>query len=281
MLEIAKPDEAELERLARGELTEDNLCWSWWGGFRNFGDWIGPYIYMKRTGRTPRHCTVAHVPEGVEVLYTCGSLLHKVNRPRRAVIWGTGTIGAEMPLRRPKRVHALRGPLSQQALDAQGYRVPDVLGDPGLCLPMFYTPEQTAKTCRLGIIPHVSEERFWRDMARYLPPDVKIIDLKQPLETVVDAIVSCEATLSSSLHGIIESHAYGVPSGWLATVTRELNGGTFKFHDYFQSIGIVTDDRLRRDVVLPFRPEHYEPDLIPPPNNVDAMARRLMDACPF
>jgi hypothetical protein len=41
-------------------------------------------------------------------------------------------------------------------------------------------------------------------------------------------------TYSSSLHGVIVSHAFGVPSIWMAS-SKPLHGDGVKFDDYFAS----------------------------------------------
>ncbi len=54
------------------------------------------------------------------------------------------------------------------------------------------------------------------------------------LEGLVDDILSCEVILSSSLHGIIFSHAYGVPA-YHVQFTDFFKNGNFKFADYYSS----------------------------------------------
>jgi hypothetical protein len=46
--------------------------------------------------------------------------------------------------------------------------------------------------------------------------------------------------LSSSLHGLIVAHAYGIPAVWCDFADRPhaIAGDGTKFHDYFASIGL-------------------------------------------
>lgn len=281
LTDITKPDPSELELLQAGKLTQDNMWWAWWGDFRNFGDWIGPYLYAKRTGRKPRFCAPGHVPEGVEVLFTCGSIIQRIQKKNRAVIWGSGIKRANDFFRQPKAIHAVRGPLTQEVIARRGFDVPDVLGDPGLCLPRYYQPRSQEKKHRVGIIPHVYDHAFWNKNKNMLPDDALLIDLTLPLEQVIDLIVSCEATLSTSLHGIIESHAYGVPSGWISSFHSELLKDDFKFRDYFLSVGLDLSMKDRRKIMLPFDLGDYRADLTVPARDTATMAETLLSHCPF
>lgn len=180
---------------------------------------------------------------------------------------------------RPKKVHAVRGPLTQEVLARRGFAVPDTLGDPGLCLPHFYQPSRAGRTHRLGLIPHVSDLPYWIENKDLVPDDVRIIDVRDPIETVIDAIVACEATLSSSLHGIIESHAFGIPSAWLISFASELSENDFKFRDYFASVGLEGMQPLERR--FPFDPADYMGDVTLPSADLEAIAKRLLEVCPF
>ena len=53
--------------------------------------------------------------------------------------------------------------------------------------------------------------------------DVKIIDVTEPIQNVINYILECEMTISSSLHGIIVSHAYNVKSMWIK-LTDKIGG---------------------------------------------------------
>lgn len=280
LTDITKPDAQEMAQLLAGTLTTDNMWWAWWDGIRNFGDWIGPYLYVSRTGRTPRYCAPGHVPEGVEVLFTCGSIIQRIRKKNRAVIWGSGIKRPGDFFMQPKAIHAVRGPLTQEVIARRGFAVPDVLGDPGLCLPRYYQPQSRERQYRVGIIPHVYDQPFWDRNRDMLPDDCLLIDLTLPVERVIDLIVSCEATLSTSLHGIIESHAYGVPSGWMASFHPELKDD-FKFRDYFLSVGLDLTKRDRRKISLPFDLGDYRSDLTLPARDIAAMADLLLERCPF
>ncbi len=66
---------------------------------------------------------------------------------------------------------------------------------------------------------------------------IRLIDVQSSVEDFVNQIVRCEFAASSSLHGIIISHAYGIPAVWIKF--RDLpSGDDSKFHDYFLSVGM-------------------------------------------
>lgn len=54
-------------------------------------------------------------------------------------------------------------------------------------------------------------------------------------EVVINDILSCEKTISSSLHGLIVSDAYSIPNKWIQ-FNNEINGDDTKFFDYFESV---------------------------------------------
>ena len=56
---------------------------------------------------------------------------------------------------------------------------------------------------------------------------------------IIQNITSCEQTFSSSLHGLIVSHAYGIPSVWCNFYpNKPIAGDNVKFRDYFSSVDI-------------------------------------------
>jgi pyruvyltransferase len=139
---------------------------------------------------------------------------------------------------------------------------------------MFYKPE-TRKKHKLGIIPHYVDKKAipssFKDDA-----DVLVIDIQGPINQVVDEICSCQQIASSSLHGIIASDAYGVPSTWIK-ISDKVIGGGFKFYDYFYSVGRTEEQSL--DITEKTTID----DLVDAQNRykLDFDDKALWDACPF
>jgi Polysaccharide pyruvyl transferase len=134
------------------------------------------------------------------------------------------------------KVLAVRGPMTCSQVADCG---PVVFGDPGLLIREWVTPPP--KQYLLGIVPHWSdrEHPFLRsELARR--SDVLLIDPCQDPLTVVTRIASCRFVLSSSLHGIVTSDAFGIPSLWMRFRTGHedaAGASEFKFLDYFASWG--------------------------------------------
>ena len=128
----------------------------------------------------------------------------------------------------------MRGELSRQRYLTNEINCPEIYGDPALLLPRYYNPE-IKKKYRLGIIPHVAD--YINVLERYAnkSEDILIISLWQPVEYVISQILSCKKTISSSLHGLVVSHAYGIQSRWVEFSDRVLGNG-FKFRDYFTTV---------------------------------------------
>lgn len=66
---------------------------------------------------------------------------------------------------------------------------------------------------KVGIVPHFVDYAFFFDnyADKYNIIDVRTNDV----EGVIDQINESEYILSSSLHGIIIAHAYGIPALWI------------------------------------------------------------------
>lgn len=207
------------------------LFWDWYEP-RNFGDWIGPYLYEAKAGRRPYFCPQKHMGL-LGCTMSAGSILRHIIHDDSAVVWGSGIISAQDSFRHPKRVIAVRGPLTRNRFHELGYECPEIYGDPAMLLPRFYMKKNLSTSHAIGLIPHFIDRHLFRSDSE----DLLIIDPTRPVEVVVDAISSCRLTFSSSLHGVIVSHAYGVPSVWIRSI-NPLIGDDTKFRDYFLSVGI-------------------------------------------
>ena len=197
----------------------------WWPVSNNFGDVIGPWIAQKLTGRR-----VMFTEQNADYPYYVfgGSVLNHVNA--NAIVWGAGLGSLPDGVNPHCTIKAVRGPLTRARVLAVGRECPAVYGDPGMLLPKFYSPTPKPKR-PYGIVPHYVDQ--YRAFDRYRD----FIDVFQPIEAVVDEICSCEKIYSSSQHGIIIAHAYGIPAAWIK-LSDSLGGDGTKFRDYYASVGM-------------------------------------------
>ena len=172
--------------------------------------------------------------------YLCiGSIISWMTSPK-SIIWGSGVVYPNQKLKfKPKKVLAVRGPLTRQYLMEQGVECPEIYGDPALLFPRFYTPPVLTSVNKygLGIIPHFRDKNNPLIKKLENNKDILIIDVTNitPWHKFIDQITSCNYIVSSSLHGIILSDAYGIPNTWV-----EFKGGErkrFAFQDYMLSVG--------------------------------------------
>ena len=221
----------------------------YWADSANFGDSLSPYIIQKLTGAKIRHkiaslswlnlvkTILGHPKEIIELsnyvlpwelnYIGVGSILSYGNS--RSRIWGSGFMNTSDKFYGGK-VYAVRGELSAKKIDINNDYV---LGDPALLLPLIYNAHITNSNT-VGVIPHWKETSFFKEKysSRY-----HIIDMcSSNVEQVIDDICSCKMILSTSLHGIIVSHAYNIPAIWIKESNIDTDG--FKFFDYFSSVKI-------------------------------------------
>lgn len=170
-----------------------------------------------------------------------------------SIIWGSGAMyGGDAPLKAiPKKVLAVRGPLTRDYLLSKGVDCPEVYGDPALLLSKIYNPA-IKKKYKYGVIPHwidLNNEYVQEFVARDRV-NICLIDLKHydDWRIVIDRINECEFIISSSLHGIIISDSYNIPNVWVEFSDNVIGNG-FKFRDYFASI--------KRNVVMPLKISSY------------------------
>lgn len=199
----------------------------------NFGDYITTFIYETLFLKKP----ILDINGGVkknDVIIGAGSILNSARN--NSIIWGTGLMFGSETIQKPKKILSVRGPLTRNRLLKLGIDCPESYGDIGLILPYFYYPE-VQKKYKLGIIPHYIDKGKFNEIYMENDKDVKIIDVTEPIQNVIKNILECEMTISSSLHGVIVSHAYNVKCMWVK-ITDKIGGGFFKYRDYYGSINI-------------------------------------------
>lgn len=205
-----------------------------------------------------------------------GSIITWMTTPR-SIIWGSGVVYPEKEISAiPKKVLAVRGPLTRKYLTDRDISCPEIYGDPALLFPNYYQP-QVDKTYKLGVIPHFRDKNneILKNFAD--DPTVLIIDVQDvhPWHKFIDQICSCEHVATSSLHGLIISDAYHVPNVWI-----EFEGGEskrFAFFDYLKSVHREIDKPLllssKSSVEGIIETCQY--------TEIDIDLEKLLDTCPF
>lgn len=261
----------------------------WWNEIKlmhkskeNYGDLLGKYLVEKISKKKvvwvfPKHFSIFNYFKPVYV--TVGSILSHVNE--KSIVWGSGIIQSDQMVKNAKFL-AVRGPQTRKRIIEQGYEVPEVFGDPALLLPIFYSPS-IEKKYKIGIIPHYNDFKFIRDLYHF-DKSIKVIDLMTlDIESTTAEILECEKIISSSLHGIIVSHTYGIPAVW-QKFSDKVFGDDVKYQDYFESVKIeyytplikedcYTNEEL--DILFVKYPSTLNSEIL------ESLRNGLMKVCPF
>ncbi|TQE98392.1 MAG: polysaccharide pyruvyl transferase family protein [Spiribacter salinus] len=200
---------------------------------KNFGDLLGPMIAARLLDKygyrgEPR---VAGEPDAVAPnLLTIGSVLHFARDGD--IVWGSGRNG-----KIPDEAHTfenidirmVRGPLTKSFLEARGFSVPNILGDPGILVAELF-PELRAlaqkKHYELTVIPNLNDQR-----AKF--SGYPVTNPTEDTWRILERIARSKLVVSASLHGIIVAEALGAP----VRVLRSDAEPEFKYLDYFLGTG--------------------------------------------
>lgn len=193
----------------------------WFHAENNYGDVLTPHI-LKHFGVDARW----HHRDKANAIMV-GSIA-KWARPGMHV-FGSGFIRQADIACKSATYHWVRGPLSRAKILAAGGLCHEKYGDPAMLLPDLWAPSE--KKHEVGIVPHHV------DYAEVVKTGLHVIDLTQPAEQVTAQITECRTIISSSLHGIIAAHAYGIPAAWVKFSDR-LHGDGLKFRDHYASLGL-------------------------------------------
>jgi hypothetical protein len=282
----------------------------WCGGDsqkKNFGDELGPYLIRKlsdekvvfwkptfkgqlkttlfallRFDQITIQTLIGWLKPFEKIIFCAGSILEVANK--KSIVWGSGYICNEHRAKGGTFL-AVRGQLTANNLELHGFTKPLVFGDPALLLPIVYNKKNTNKTNTniIGIIPHFTEYDYF--INKY-SNQYKIINLRTDnIESVIDQITDCEYILSSSLHGIIVSHAYNIPAIWIERNVLEPDG--FKFKDYFSSVDTdfypgfnsIEEILKNKDTVFGFFDIHKNKSSIN--NSITKIQKSLLSVAPF
>lgn len=219
-------------------------------------------------------------------LMLLGSILQWADA--HTIVCGAGFVAADAGLHAlPRAVLLLRGPLSAAALERLGGpRARDVpLADPGVLAARLF-PQQGTADIPFAVIPHYMDQQE-PALAQVAADGGVLIDPLQPLPRYFELLQRSQVVFSSTLHGLIFAHAYGKPALWLEFGDRVLGGG-FKFHDYYQSLGVPPDavphcrvgPQQRLSSLLPLARPHHNGRLIERAELAISAGRELWEACP-
>ena len=203
----------------------------WWSGNSNktgnFGDIVTPLIFDYFG------ISYEFSESEFEVIST-GSIARRATSS--TTVLGSGIITKHDKLDIAADWRFVRGPYTRNKLiEAGATSIPRIYGDPALLLPLIEPPSE--KIHDVGIVPHFTEYSKW---SKRLKGNF-VIDLKtkDPKETIKQ-ITSCKKIISSSLHGVICAHAYGIPAAWIR-LSDNLKGDSVKFDDYYAGVGSVAE----------------------------------------
>lgn len=268
----------------------------------NYGDCLSPYIINKLTGRQViykekyrglkgclkqikylikkreyKRIRNVHLPTD-KTLIAIGSIISFSTN--KSNIWGAGFLSNKDQFDGGK-VYAVRGKFTRNRLLNMKVNCPEVYGDPAILLPLVFPLNLEKKY--ITIIPHYVD---YDDLYLRFSDRFRIIKLEsEEVEKITKEIASSSFVLSTSLHGIIVAHAYGVPAIWIKN--KETASDGIKFKDYFSSVEIPLYEGFKeldiilkdKESVIKFFNEHK---LISRPNiNLKELQKKLILNAPF
>lgn len=196
---------------------------AWWHGADvgtagNFGDILTPYLIEKITGQKPTRT------QADKHIIMAGSILQDATT--MSVVLGAGFGAVDQKVVGRPTIHLVRGPVTGELLQRQGFKANWLYGDPGMILPFVYAPK-IKPIYDVGILPHYTD---YQDFAT----QPNVIDITLGVEPVINQILRCRSLVTSSLHGLIAGHAYGIPTT-LETWSNRI-ASKIKYDDYLRSV---------------------------------------------
>ena len=175
------------------------------------------------------------------IYFFIGSILQLLKKlDGNIIIWGSGIINYEKISKNPKKILAVRGPLSRDQLIKQNINCPEIFGDPALLIPLYYYPK-IKKINKFCVIPHYININNPLVNLIFIKNNIKLIKVEKYIEWTdfLDQLISCENIFSESLHGLILAEAYSIPNLWISiyNYSKKIVGNDTKYHDFFMSLG--------------------------------------------
>ncbi len=250
---------------------------------KNWGDDLNLYLIRLISGKNVYAANKSILHNKFKLKnYSCiGSILGMFENDKTEV-WGAGFISEHTSLlRKPFKIHSVRGKLTRKKLLALGVECPENYGDPALLISKYYN----AKPCgryRLGIIPHyvdLSNSLLKKIIDEH--DDIILIDVAHynKWTDICDKVVSCDYIISSSLHGLIISDSYGIPNRWIQ-FSDKIYGGNFKYLDYFSAVERTEIDPIYLSSIVDF--EELMLNIGETKGlNMEKQINMILETCPF
>lgn len=248
-----------------------------WVDNHNLGDELAPVIYNWMLNR--RQLSTDTNVKKTTHLMTVGSMIGSWNYD--AVVWGSGihmfsNIRKLSNLSRVQKfdIRAVRGPVTRNALLSCGHDCPEIYGDPGVLMPLIYTPDKLEKTYPVSVVLHYHASNEWISKQPYNDKELHYLNIgTDDYKKYIDEMLQSEMVISSSLHGIILAEAYGIPAIFLNT-GGYVDEALMKYYDWYFSTGRYTVKvAMTLDEALQMSP-------MPLPDLSD-MQERLIKAFPY
>lgn len=191
-------------------------------GKENIGDYLSYIVvewmknYYDITADLSKQNNTCH-------LYGIGSIINSGYQD--ATVWGSGLLENKKFWWRKFReldIRCVRGPMTRNVLIKNGYKCPEIYGDPAVLMPFIYQPNYKDKIYDYTIIPHHSFIN--KNNKNILSP------ITTEYKNFIDKIVQSRLIISSSLHGIVLAEVYGVPA-----ILLKSRQNLFKYKDWYYS----------------------------------------------
>lgn len=268
-----RPNRSELRRQRNGACNSENIFWSWYEP-QNFGDWITPFLFEKDLNQEAVLCLPKRLQSGATTCFGAGSILRHIRKDDVAIVWGSGIISVADDFNRPHSVKAVRGPRTRSRMYELGYSCPENFGDPGLLL-SEYIEAKDSPCDRVGFVPHFVDVDHFSDAN--LPLGWHLISPIGDVEEVAREISGCDRIVSSSLHGIITAHSFGIPALWVEAKNKIHGDGT-KFFDHLEAVDLHSvDGPVRLELAMSGIGK-----FVVPKDSVICQAKAMLrETCPF
>ncbi len=145
-------------------------------------------------------------------------------------------------------IAGVRGPLTREILSRAINRAPPVISDPGLLAPRMFPLTRPSASLRrpVGFVVHEAHREVFGKVFPQFQDLLVDNHVTLNARAFMEQLLSYEVIVSSSLHGIVFAHAYGInvlPVSFHLDVSGRserkdvIVGGDFKYRDYYQSVG--------------------------------------------